>query len=180
MTEVATVRHILNSLDEGLGGVVVTPNLDHLRRCTKDVNFAALVDEAAKRYATTESRIRVAWNNIKDAAITAGSALLPIMAGIASKVASLASAFGSLPGPVRGAILGLLAIVAAGGLIVGAALKIVTSLVAARAAMTALGVSSSPAAAAMGAIGKAGVIGLAIAGASVTASNLAHRRRRQR
>jgi N-acetylglucosaminyldiphosphoundecaprenol N-acetyl-beta-D-mannosaminyltransferase len=46
VTEVATVRHILDSLDQGRGGVVVTPNLDHLRRCSKDVNFAALVAEA--------------------------------------------------------------------------------------------------------------------------------------
>jgi len=46
MTEVASVRHILNCLDHGQGGVVVTPNLDHLRRCRKDMNFAALVAEA--------------------------------------------------------------------------------------------------------------------------------------
>jgi N-acetylglucosaminyldiphosphoundecaprenol N-acetyl-beta-D-mannosaminyltransferase len=46
VTEVATVRHILGSLDQGRGGVVVTPNLDHLRRCRKDMNFAALVAEA--------------------------------------------------------------------------------------------------------------------------------------
>ncbi len=46
VTEVAGVRHILSSLDQGLGGIVVTPNLDHLRRCNKDMNFAALVAEA--------------------------------------------------------------------------------------------------------------------------------------
>ena len=40
------VRHILDELHLGRGGVVVTPNLDHLRRCVRDLHFGALVAEA--------------------------------------------------------------------------------------------------------------------------------------
>src|SRR6266542_2513783 len=46
ITEQRTVDHILDELDAGNGGAVVTPNLDHLRRCTRDLSFGALVAEA--------------------------------------------------------------------------------------------------------------------------------------
>jgi N-acetylglucosaminyldiphosphoundecaprenol N-acetyl-beta-D-mannosaminyltransferase len=45
--ERACIEHILNELAAGRGGFVVTPNVDHLRRCRRDVNFAALVTEAS-------------------------------------------------------------------------------------------------------------------------------------
>ena len=41
-----TVAHILACLSAGKGGVVITPNLDHLRRCVSDYHFGALVSEA--------------------------------------------------------------------------------------------------------------------------------------
>ncbi len=46
ITEAACIRHILDEIHVQRGGMVVTPNLDHLRRCTHDVNFSALVAEA--------------------------------------------------------------------------------------------------------------------------------------
>lgn len=46
ITERQCIDHILNSIDAGYGGTVVTPNLDILRRCTKDLSFATLVSEA--------------------------------------------------------------------------------------------------------------------------------------
>src|SRR6478672_9425225 len=46
ITEQRTVDFVLDELDAGSGGVVVTPNLDHLRRCTRDLSFNALVAEA--------------------------------------------------------------------------------------------------------------------------------------
>ena len=46
ITERESIDHILSELDAGRGGVVVTPNLDHLRRYLVDVNFRALVAEA--------------------------------------------------------------------------------------------------------------------------------------
>lgn len=64
----------------------------------------ALIVEATKRYDTTESKVKVAWNNIKDAAIDAGAVMLPVVAGIAENVTGLAKAFGDLPAPVQGAI----------------------------------------------------------------------------
>jgi N-acetylglucosaminyldiphosphoundecaprenol N-acetyl-beta-D-mannosaminyltransferase len=45
--EQGCIDHILNELSAGRGGFVVTPNVDHLRRCRKDVNFSALVAEAS-------------------------------------------------------------------------------------------------------------------------------------
>ena len=44
--EAECVGHILDELSAGRGGVVVTPNLDHLRRCVRDLHFGALVAEA--------------------------------------------------------------------------------------------------------------------------------------
>src|SRR5947209_5704675 len=46
ITESQCIDRILDSLGRGEGGVVVTPNLDHLRRARKDVSFAALLDDA--------------------------------------------------------------------------------------------------------------------------------------
>ncbi len=46
ITESGCIDHIMSELDAGRGGVVVTPNLDHLRRCTRDMSFMALVAEA--------------------------------------------------------------------------------------------------------------------------------------
>src|SRR5439155_21039481 len=46
VTERQCIDHILTEVDAGRGGVVVTPNLDHLRRCVKDLNFGALVSDA--------------------------------------------------------------------------------------------------------------------------------------
>ncbi|HQY89860.1 MAG TPA: WecB/TagA/CpsF family glycosyltransferase, partial [Tepidisphaeraceae bacterium] len=46
VTEVEAIQYILDRLDAERGGVVVTPNLDHLRRCRADKSFAAFVAEA--------------------------------------------------------------------------------------------------------------------------------------
>lgn len=47
ITEARCVEHVLDELDGGNGGVLVTPNLDHLRRCARDLTFNALLDEAS-------------------------------------------------------------------------------------------------------------------------------------
>jgi N-acetylglucosaminyldiphosphoundecaprenol N-acetyl-beta-D-mannosaminyltransferase len=46
VTEAQAIEHIIAELANGHGGVTVTPNLDHLRRCRTDLQFAALVAEA--------------------------------------------------------------------------------------------------------------------------------------
>ncbi|MEV4991206.1 phage tail tape measure protein [Pseudarthrobacter sp. LMD1-1-1.1] len=76
----------------------------------------ALINEATKRYETTESKVKVAWNNIKDAAIDAGAVMLPAIQGIAENVSGLAQGFGNLPAPLQGAITGLGGVVGAAAL----------------------------------------------------------------
>lgn len=46
VTEMQVISHILGELDANRGGVVVTPNLDHLRRYLHDLSFGALIAEA--------------------------------------------------------------------------------------------------------------------------------------
>jgi N-acetylglucosaminyldiphosphoundecaprenol N-acetyl-beta-D-mannosaminyltransferase len=46
ITEAQAIAHILAGLDNDRGGVVITPNLDHLRRCRIDPDFARLVAQA--------------------------------------------------------------------------------------------------------------------------------------
>ncbi len=46
ITESQAIAHILAELASGRGGMTVTPNLDHLRRCHSDMQFAAMVAEA--------------------------------------------------------------------------------------------------------------------------------------
>jgi N-acetylglucosaminyldiphosphoundecaprenol N-acetyl-beta-D-mannosaminyltransferase len=46
VTEAQVISHILGELEIGHGGVVVTPNLDHLRRYCHDLSFGALIAEA--------------------------------------------------------------------------------------------------------------------------------------
>jgi N-acetylglucosaminyldiphosphoundecaprenol N-acetyl-beta-D-mannosaminyltransferase len=47
VTEQRAIEHILDELDAGRGGTVVTPNLDHVHRCLRDLSFGALVAEAS-------------------------------------------------------------------------------------------------------------------------------------
>jgi N-acetylglucosaminyldiphosphoundecaprenol N-acetyl-beta-D-mannosaminyltransferase len=46
ITETRCIQHILDQLESGRGGMLVTPNLDHLHRCTKNLAFSALLAEA--------------------------------------------------------------------------------------------------------------------------------------
>jgi N-acetylglucosaminyldiphosphoundecaprenol N-acetyl-beta-D-mannosaminyltransferase len=46
ITERQAIEHILRELSKGRGGVTITPNLDHLRRCKSNMEFAAMVAEA--------------------------------------------------------------------------------------------------------------------------------------
>jgi N-acetylglucosaminyldiphosphoundecaprenol N-acetyl-beta-D-mannosaminyltransferase len=85
ITEKQCVRFILDELKEGHGGVVVTPNLDHLRRCVRDLHFGALVAEAdlvvadgmplvwASRLKATPLPERVAGSNLISS-LSAGAA----------------------------------------------------------------------------------------------------------
>ncbi|MDQ0922479.1 TP901 family phage tail tape measure protein [Pseudarthrobacter sp. W1I19] len=116
---------------------------------------SALAEEAAKRYETTEAKVQIAWNNIKDAAIEAGAVLLPIISGVAEGAAGVAQAFGSLPAPVQGAlsVLGGVAGVAALG--AGAFLTLTPRILDSMNAFKTLAPEGSKAAGALGKVGKA-------------------------
>lgn len=88
---------------------------------TAITSTSALLEEYGKRAATTEARVQVAWNNIKDAAIEAGAVMLPVVAELADGVALMASTFANLPGPVQ-AVLTVLAGIAGVGLVAGGGL----------------------------------------------------------
>jgi len=85
----------------------------------------ALTDEANKRYETAASKVQVAWNNIKDAAIDAGAAVLPVLVAVAENVSGLAQSFGDLPQPVQQGIVVLTAVLGAAALLGGTLLTVV-------------------------------------------------------
>ena len=126
----------------------------------------ALVEEANKRYETTESKMRVAKNSLNDLAIGIGSTLLPALSGAADKVAALAEFFGRMPAPLQGlvAILGTLTAVV--GLTGGAALIAAPRIVAMKASLDILGVSAATTGRAMTGLSMA-MKGGAIAGAAL-------------
>jgi TP901 family phage tail tape measure protein len=80
----------------------------------------ALQEEAAKRYATSEAKMKIAGNALRDNAIDIGAVVLPAIAGAADAVADLAAFFGDIPGPVKATIVVLAALAAAAALAGGA------------------------------------------------------------
>ena len=98
----------------------------------------ALLNEATKRYETTESKVKIAWNNIKDAAIDAGAVLLPVVSGLAESVSGLAQTFGSLPAPVQSAVVIIGGVVGVAALAGGALLTLTPKILATRAAFAEL------------------------------------------
>jgi TP901 family phage tail tape measure protein len=98
----------------------------------------ALINEASKRYETTESKVKIAWNNIKDAAIDAGAVMLPVIQGIAENVNNLAQGFGSLPAPLQGAVTGLAGVVGVGALVAGGIMTLLPKVTAAHEAFQTL------------------------------------------
>ena len=103
----------------------------------------ALLDEYAQRANTTAFKTEVAWNTIKDAAITAGSATLPVIAGLADGTATLVASFASLPQPVQATVGGLAALGGAGLVAVGGTLKLVSTVADLKGDLKTLGVDLS-------------------------------------
>ncbi|WP_212925329.1 phage tail tape measure protein [Oceanobacillus sp. J11TS1] len=137
---------------------------------------SALSDEAAQRYATTESQIKILWNRLKDIAITMGDALIPALMGaldaaepLIEKIESGAESFANMDEEQQRTILGLIALAAA----VGPASVVLGNLTTAFGGVLKLGGSvatmigksgGAGLAGSIGLLGKAGVVGLAIAG----------------
>lgn len=84
---------------------------------------SAILAEYAARAATTESKVQVAWNNIKDSAITAGSVMLPVVQQAADGLAQLSQAFGSMSPDQQKFAVGAAAAVAGLLLVVGGGMK---------------------------------------------------------
>lgn len=123
----------------------------------------ALLEEAGKRYATTESKIKVAWNNISDAAIDAGAVLLPMIQSVAEVVSDLSSAFGDLPPGMQGTLTVMAGVAAVVTLVGGALLTFIPKIAATRVALTSLRTSGSAIPGVFGKIGKAaGIAGAAL------------------
>lgn len=122
----------------------------------------ALTNEAAKRHATLASQAQIAWNTMKDSAISAGMSLLPTVAQIVTTLAGLASAFGNLPGPVRQFGAAFTAVSSGSLLAAGGLLKVVSLAGRVKTAMSGLGISM-----------KAGMLGMGAIGVVITGAALA-------
>lgn len=86
---------------------------------------SALAEEASRRYETTESKMQIAVNTLKDAAIDLGATFGPMLAKVAGWAADAANAFVKLPGPVKEFVAALGAISATGLIGGGLAIKAV-------------------------------------------------------
>lgn len=126
----------------------------------------ALVDEANKRYETAASRIQVARNQIRDAAIDIGGTLAPAVAFAAETAGGLGKAFADLPGPVQttGTVIG--GVASAASLAGGAFFLAAPKIIAFRESLTQLGPRGQAAGKALTGVGSVltGPWGLAIAG----------------
>lgn len=132
----------------------------------------ALAVEAGKRYETTESKIKIAWNNIKDAAISAGGDILPVAAGIAENISKVAAAFGELPEGAQSNIIKIAAGLTALALAAGGALKVATSVASMATAMKSLSSAAPGAATGVSKFGKAAggaALGIGIYATAVSA-----------
>jgi len=133
----------------------------------------ALVQEATKRYETTDSKVKIAWNNIKDAAIDAGAVLLPIIQSVAESVAGLAQVFGDLPAPVQGTLTLMAGVVGAAALAGGGLLTLTVKVAETRAAFAALNTAGSRIPAMFQKIAKGAAIGAGFAIVGVALAKIA-------
>ncbi|MGN8245233.1 phage tail tape measure protein [Cellulomonas soli] len=131
----------------------------------------ALVDEANKRYATTEARLQMARNQINDAAIDIGGNFLPALADSADMVGSLAAGFGALTPTQQSWVAGLGAAAAGLSALVGGAAIVIPKLAELSTTIDTLRGGSSLLGKAVGGAATAlsGPWGLALAGATIAA-----------
>jgi len=122
----------------------------------------ALVEEANKRYDTTEAKIAIARNALNEAAITIGEELLPMLASLATGVADVSEWFAGLPEPVKKAVAGLGGVTTGAALAAGGFLLLFPRVVETVGSLTQLGLISPRATARLASLSKAaGYAGLA-------------------
>src|SRR3546814_39864 len=112
----------------------------------------ALTIEAAKRYETVESRLRIMQNSIRDAAIEFGDVLLPAVGAAADAISGLAGFVGDMPDPVKAMISVFTGVVGVMGLVGGGALAVVPKIGQFKVALDTLGWSMRGVALAGGAV----------------------------
>ncbi|MBK7274845.1 MAG: phage tail tape measure protein [Actinomycetales bacterium] len=102
----------------------------------------ALTQEASKRYETAESKIKMARNQLNNAAIDVGAVVLPAFASAAESVGSLAQWFSALPEPVKhtATVLGMVA--SAVTLVGGTALIAIPKIQACKVVLVEMGLAS--------------------------------------
>lgn len=95
---------------------------------------SALTDEAKKRYQTFESQLKITVQRFKDAAITLGTGMLPVLqkvldaaTPIISAFAAMAESFADLPGPIKAITIAMGGLLAATGPTVFVAGQLVSS-----------------------------------------------------
>ena len=123
----------------------------------------AHLDEYGKRAETAAFKIQVAWNNITDAAITAGGALAPIVGDAATGFAKLVQVVSAIPAPIQGAMVGIAGVAGAALLAGGTAMKAFAAVSELKGALTTLGIIGE------GTSGKLGGLSGSIKGIGVAA-----------
>lgn len=101
----------------------------------------ALTDEYAKRSNTAAAKTQVAWNGIKDNAISIGASALPVIKDMSDAVAELTGWFSDLPKPVQAATGKALALAAVLGGSVFVGSRVITGIAGMRRTFADLGVS---------------------------------------
>ena len=135
-------------------------NLDNANASFAD--GSALMNEYAQRAATADSRVKVAWNNIKDAAISFGSAALPVVSSAADGIAGLVAQFAQMPQAAQSTA--LVGATVAGGLLlaVGGTMKAVSAFANLKSSLSDLNVNFDGAKGKIAAFGRATAIALPV------------------
>lgn len=128
----------------------------------------ALTEEAAKRYATVESKLAIMSNRVNDAAIDFGAVFLPAVGAVAEAVGGLADLFNDMPVGMQQVVAGGVALAGVAALAGGAFLIAVPKIAAFAVALQTLSTSQMPAVAAA-AQGATTAIGRTTAGLSAAA-----------
>jgi N-acetylglucosaminyldiphosphoundecaprenol N-acetyl-beta-D-mannosaminyltransferase len=99
LDEAGTIRHVIDALEGGRGGIMVTHNLDHLRRLRTDPEFRRICDGADLRVA---DGMPVVWaaalRGTPLPARVAGSSLMEPLAGAAAAAGKSVFLLGGMPG----------------------------------------------------------------------------------
>lgn len=132
----------------------------------------ALLTEAEKRYATTESQLQILGNRVNEAAINLGSVFLPAINDAAEGLGAFSDLLAGMPEPMQELMGTLIVVVGGFALVGGAALMAVPQIARFKLAMATLNMTGLDL---VKTFGKGGAVGLAIAAVIGGLSNLGSR-----